>query len=61
MAVRGAEWVIERAARPDAVTLKRFVVLGVLLRVALLLVTSGSNDIFTWEKVWATHCHLGRA
>jgi Glycosyltransferase family 87 len=46
----GAERVVEWVARIDVVTLKRIVVLGMLLRVALLLVSSGSNDILTWEK-----------
>src|SRR4030095_499127 len=31
-------------------TLRRIVVLGILLRVVLLVVTSGSNDIITWER-----------
>ena len=46
----GAERVVERMARIDVVTLKRIVVLGLLLRVALLLVTAGTNDIFAWER-----------
>ena len=49
-AVGGAERVIERAARVDVVTLRRIVALGVLLRVMLLFVTFGSNDIVTWER-----------
>jgi hypothetical protein len=41
---------VERVARIDAVALlKGIVVLGVLLRVALLLVSAGTNDIFLWE------------
>lgn len=48
--VDGAGRVVEWAARIDVVTLKRIVVLGVLLRVVLLFVTLGSNDIITWER-----------
>jgi hypothetical protein len=54
-AIRGrgahsAERLAELAARLDIVALKRLVVLGVVLRVVLVFVTSGSNDIFTWER-----------
>jgi len=49
--VRGFERVVERAARIDVVTLKRLVVLGMSLRVVLLFVTSGSNDILSWERI----------
>jgi hypothetical protein len=49
-AVGGAERLVERAARLDVVTLKRIVVLGVVLRMVLLLVTLGSNDIVQWQK-----------
>jgi hypothetical protein len=50
VSIRAAERLVDRAARIDVVTLKRIVVLGILLRVVLLVVTSGSNDIITWER-----------
>jgi hypothetical protein len=48
--VRAAGRVVDRAARINVVTLKRIVMLGMLLRVMLLMMTSGSYDIFTWEN-----------
>ena len=42
-------------------TLKRIVVVGILLRVVLLIVTSGSNDIVTWERFGREIAALGRA
>jgi 4-amino-4-deoxy-L-arabinose transferase-like glycosyltransferase len=50
MRVRAAEWLVDRAARIDVTTLKRIVAFGILLRVVLLVVTSGSNDSITWER-----------
>ncbi len=47
---RAAEWVLNSAARLDVTTLRFLVALGVVLRVLLIGVTAGSNDIFTWER-----------
>lgn len=57
--VRAAGRVVDLAARLNVVTLKRIVILGMLLRVVLLLVTSGSNDIRTWEKFGRNIAHWG--